>query len=193
MSANKSLCPGCPSVGDRQHQIAFSVATKGPAHNSERGSRADLEGWSSNLQAKYVLSQAKIVSCDGHHISSVSRCVDHSFSKATIELMSRFGSVTQKGPSRFAPKGAVLGKPKGALPQHVRPIRPETRATLVAAIARGRRWLDQLTTSASITTDSIARREGCSVRKVNMTAISIVSMRASMRAKSTTNPQIFGV
>jgi site-specific DNA recombinase len=44
-----------------------------------------------------------------------------------------------------------------------------TRATLVAAIARGRRWLDQLTIDASINTDRIAEREGCSVRKVNMT------------------------
>jgi hypothetical protein len=41
--------------------------------------------------------------------------------------------------------------------------------TLVAAIARGRHWLDELTTDASISSDSIAKREGCSVRKVNMT------------------------
>jgi hypothetical protein len=59
--------------------------------------------------------------------------------------------------------------PEGMSPQHARPIRSETRATLVAAIARGRRWLDELTTNASITTDSIAKRESCSVRKVNMT------------------------
>jgi site-specific DNA recombinase len=54
-------------------------------------------------------------------------------------------------------------------PQDARPIRSETRATLVAAVARGRRWLDELTTDASITTENIAKREGCSVRKVNMT------------------------
>ena len=59
--------------------------------------------------------------------------------------------------------------PKGMPPQHARPIRSETRGTLVAAIARGRRWLDELTTDASITTENIAKREGCSVRKVNMT------------------------
>ena len=39
----------------------------------------------------------------------------------------------------------------------------------MAAIARGRRWLDQLTIDASINTHRIAEREGCSVRKVNMT------------------------
>jgi site-specific DNA recombinase len=59
--------------------------------------------------------------------------------------------------------------PEGMLSQHARPIRSETRATLVAAIARGRRWLDELAMDASITTDSIASREGCSARKVNMT------------------------
>jgi site-specific DNA recombinase len=59
--------------------------------------------------------------------------------------------------------------PEGMPLQHARPIRSETRATLVSAIARGRRWLDELARNASITTDTIASREGCSVRKVNMT------------------------
>jgi site-specific DNA recombinase len=59
--------------------------------------------------------------------------------------------------------------PEGMPPRHARPIRSETRAILVAAIARGRCWLDELTTDASITTDSIAKRENCSIRKVNMT------------------------
>jgi site-specific DNA recombinase len=59
--------------------------------------------------------------------------------------------------------------PEGATPETARPIRSETRATLVASIARGRRWLDELTADASITTERIAEREGCSLRKVNMT------------------------
>ena len=59
--------------------------------------------------------------------------------------------------------------PQGAVPHQVRPIRSETRATLVASIARGRRWLDELITDATATTKTIAKREGCSVRKVNMT------------------------
>jgi hypothetical protein len=50
-----------------------------------------------------------------------------------------------------------------------RPIRSETRATLIAAIARGRRWLDELVRSPNATADSIAHREGCSPRKVTMT------------------------
>jgi site-specific DNA recombinase len=59
--------------------------------------------------------------------------------------------------------------PATASIQGARPIRSETRATLVASIARGRRWLDELITDLSATTESIAERERCSARKVNMT------------------------
>ena len=50
-----------------------------------------------------------------------------------------------------------------------RPIRAETRATLVRAIALGRRWLDELISGAVTGPDAIANREGCSRRHVNMT------------------------
>jgi hypothetical protein len=54
-------------------------------------------------------------------------------------------------------------------PQRARPIRSETRATLVASIARGRRWLNELIDDAKASVESIAKRECCSVRQVNMT------------------------
>ena len=50
-----------------------------------------------------------------------------------------------------------------------RPIRSESRALLVASIARGRRWLNELMTDPACATESIAGREGCSVRKINKT------------------------
>jgi site-specific DNA recombinase len=50
-----------------------------------------------------------------------------------------------------------------------RPIRSETRATLVASIARARRWLTELASNSTATAESIAKREACSIRKVNMT------------------------
>ena len=59
--------------------------------------------------------------------------------------------------------------PQSGAPQNIRPIRSENRALLVASIARGRRWLDELTTDPDANTESIADREGCSVRRVNMT------------------------
>jgi site-specific DNA recombinase len=59
--------------------------------------------------------------------------------------------------------------PKSAAPQDIRPIRAETRAKLVASIARGRRWLDEIVTGGVADVEQIAAREKCSVRKVNMT------------------------
>jgi hypothetical protein len=45
----------------------------------------------------------------------------------------------------------------------------ERRATLVAAIARGRRWLDELVTGITPDAQTIAAREHFSLRYVNMT------------------------
>jgi hypothetical protein len=53
--------------------------------------------------------------------------------------------------------------------QRPRPIRSETKATLIAAIAQGRRWLKELIEDPAATTASIATGAQCSVRKVNMT------------------------
>ena len=59
--------------------------------------------------------------------------------------------------------------PAAVDPHQTRPIRAENRAILVASIARGRRWLDELTSGRTASAESIAQREGCSIRKVNMT------------------------
>jgi hypothetical protein len=53
--------------------------------------------------------------------------------------------------------------------QDLRPIRAETRARLLIAIAKGRRWLDELMTGFATNVDQIARTENCTVRQVNMT------------------------
>jgi hypothetical protein len=50
-----------------------------------------------------------------------------------------------------------------------RPIRAETRSTLIASIARGRRWLDELITGTVTTVEQIAARENCSIRQVHLT------------------------
>ena len=59
--------------------------------------------------------------------------------------------------------------PEGTPPQRVRRIRSENRATLVASIARARRWLTELITHPKASSESIAKREQCSLRKVNLT------------------------
>jgi site-specific DNA recombinase len=59
--------------------------------------------------------------------------------------------------------------PVGLPAQHVRPIRSESRATLVASIARGRRWLDEIVAGTVTSVEQIAARDKCSIRQVNMT------------------------
>jgi site-specific DNA recombinase len=59
--------------------------------------------------------------------------------------------------------------PDSVAPQASRPIRSESRALLVASMARGRRWLDELISDPNANVETIAAREGCSVRKINMT------------------------
>lgn len=62
---------------------------------------------------------------------------------------------------------SILQPTSAKLP--LRPMKLERRATLVAAIARGRRWLDELVTGSTPDTQTIAAREHLSLRHVNMT------------------------
>ena len=59
--------------------------------------------------------------------------------------------------------------PHGVSRKEVRPERPERRLRLVNAIARGRRWLDEIVSGSVTDAEQIALRERCSVRHVNMT------------------------
>jgi hypothetical protein len=59
--------------------------------------------------------------------------------------------------------------PASVSAHELRPIRAETRATLVAAIARGRCWLDEIVAGTVTSVEQIAAREQCSIRQVHMT------------------------
>jgi site-specific DNA recombinase len=59
--------------------------------------------------------------------------------------------------------------PHGSSRKEIRPERPERRLRLVNAIARGRRWLDEMISGSVTHAEQIALREKCSVRHVNMT------------------------
>jgi site-specific DNA recombinase len=86
--------------------------------------------------------------------------------KANSEKPNTLEIPWQKTPAR---RRREILLPEGIRPEHVRPIRSETRARLVAAIARGRRWLGELIADPTANADSIAKRENCSARKINMT------------------------
>jgi hypothetical protein len=59
--------------------------------------------------------------------------------------------------------------PVSVSPHDLRPIRAETRATLVASIARGRHWLHEIVAGTVTSVEQIAARDKCSIRQVNMT------------------------
>jgi hypothetical protein len=53
--------------------------------------------------------------------------------------------------------------------KNVRPERADRRARLVCAIARGRRWLDDIIAGSVADAAQLAKRERCTVRQVNLT------------------------
>jgi hypothetical protein len=59
--------------------------------------------------------------------------------------------------------------PHNASRSEVRPEQVERRARLVSAIARGRRWLDDVVSGRVTNVTELCMRENCSVRQVNMT------------------------
>jgi DNA invertase Pin-like site-specific DNA recombinase len=60
-------------------------------------------------------------------------------------------------------------RPSDNAPDDARPIRADRRATLVRAIALGRRWLAEIAAGEMAGLDAVALREGCSKRHVAMT------------------------
>jgi site-specific DNA recombinase len=72
----------------------------------------------------------------------------------------------QKPPSK-KPRQILL--PHNASRSDVRPEQFERRARLVRAIARGRRWLEDVVSGRVTTVAELCAREKCSVRQVNMT------------------------
>jgi DNA invertase Pin-like site-specific DNA recombinase len=72
----------------------------------------------------------------------------------------------QKPPTK-KPRQILL--PHNASRSDVRPEQFERRARLVSAIARGRRWLDDVVSGRVTTVAELCAREKCSVRQVNMT------------------------
>jgi site-specific DNA recombinase len=72
----------------------------------------------------------------------------------------------QKPPSK---RSREILLPHNASRSKVRPEQFERRARLVSAIARGRRWLDDVVSGRVTTVAELCTRENCSVRQVNMT------------------------
>src|SRR5262245_34729360 len=89
--------------------------------------------------------------------------------------MSWAGDALSLVPARIA----GLARARCSAHHEVRPIRAETRATLVASIARGRHWLDEIVSGTVTSVEQIAAREQCSIRQVHMT-ISLAFLAPSL-------------
>jgi hypothetical protein len=72
----------------------------------------------------------------------------------------------QKPPSKRFRKILI---PRGARREDIRPDRAERRLRLINAIARGRRWLDEIMTGSITDAGQLARRERCTTRQINLT------------------------
>lgn len=72
----------------------------------------------------------------------------------------------QKPPSK---KSRQILLPHNVSRSDVRPEQFERRTRLVSAIARGRRWLDDVVSGRVTTIAQLCARENCSIRQVNMT------------------------
>jgi site-specific DNA recombinase len=72
----------------------------------------------------------------------------------------------QKPPSK---RSRRILLPHNASQSVVRPEQFERRARLVSAIARGRRWLDDVVSGRVTNVTELCAREKCTVRQVNMT------------------------
>jgi DNA invertase Pin-like site-specific DNA recombinase len=72
----------------------------------------------------------------------------------------------QKPPSKRFRKILL---PNGARREHIRPDRAERRIRLISAIARGRRWLDEIIAGSITDAKQLARRERCTERQINLT------------------------
>ena len=90
----------------------------------------------------------------------------------------------QKPPSK--PFRKIL-MPHGALRQNIRPDRIERRLRLISAIARGRRWLEEIVKGSITDANQLAKRERCSVRQINLT-LSLVFLCSSPCESSCRRP-----
>jgi hypothetical protein len=117
------------------------------------GGRGDLE----QLIAGIVVHKDRlIVRLKSDNVDEASDCPDGQ--SLTIPW--------QKPPSK---RSREILLPHNASRSEVRPEQFERRARLVSAIARGRRWLDDVVSGRVTTVAQLCTREKCSVRQLNMT------------------------
>jgi len=111
---------------------------------------------------------------DHHALASLVTWIEVQRTQLVISLMPTDRSMEattlsipwQKPPSKRFRKILL---PTGALRENIRPDRVELGVRLISAIARGRRWLDEIMTGSITDAEQLAKREQCTVRQINLT------------------------
>jgi site-specific DNA recombinase len=122
---------------------------------------------SAHADDRGVMIAERVVRIDVHKDRLIVRFQSASTEEGSYSTDGQLLSIPwQKPPSR---KSRQILIPFGVSRNEVRPTRIERRARLVSAIARGRRWLDEIVSGSVTNIEQIATRQKCSVRQVNMT------------------------
>jgi hypothetical protein len=96
-------------------------------------------------------------------------------------------------PATFRRKREVI-QPTDASSAAARPIRTEARTKLLTAIAKGRRWFDDIASGAASDIESVATREGLSERSARMIlSLAFLAPDIVKAAVNGTLPRGFGV
>ena len=113
---------------------------------------------------KFILEHVARIDVHENHVTIRLKSDDE---EEAPDSKDRFLSIPWRKP--LSRKSRQILVPNGVAPNQVRPTRIERRARLVNAIARGRRWLDEIVSGSVTDVQQIAARQKCSVRQVNMT------------------------
>jgi site-specific DNA recombinase len=185
-------------AGIRYRYYASTPVLHGEAKTAAAGSisrvpAADIEdivlkSMKEHLAARHDKSTTNTVSLEGHDFTHlVTEIVVHK-DRLVIRLKSDNAEETDSGENQSlsifwqkppSKKSRQILLPHNASRSEVRPEQFERRARLVSAIARGRRWLDDVISGRVTTVAQLCTREKCSVRQVNMT-ISLAFLAPSL-------------
>jgi hypothetical protein len=141
-------------------EIETLIVSAARKHLAEKSSNK------ANAEPPATLNDKDLVSV---HIARVDVMRDHlSATLAQCDANNNVLVIPWKKTPAKRPREIIL--PASASPRHdPRPIRAETRAKLITAIAKGRHWLDELIGGIVEDVEQIAAREKCSIRQVNRT------------------------
>jgi site-specific DNA recombinase len=140
------------------------IVVKSLSQHLQEHSKRSLSEPAQPLDRKAILE--RVARIDVHKDSVTVRLRSNGDSDLLEAAPASFSISWQKPPSK---KFRQILLPHIASRRDVRPERAERRGRLVNAIARGRRWLDEIVSGSITDVEQIAVREQCSVRHVNMT------------------------